>query len=184
MEGPNNFWYPKEVPPTPPSLHLVLREGVRVRANKQLSLTLLLTSFPFQHGRKKYLYPNISSQVIGSKADSRWRAPMGKLIKTCPQVSPSALPSLVPSLHPLELAFPSLPLLLGKISSPLQRKQYQRDTTIIIFQPHVPVGRGKREGQDMGSGVRGTNYWQKITYADILYNTGNVANIYKNYKQS
>ena len=33
------------------------------------------------------------------------------------------------------------------------------------------------EGQDKGRGLRGTNYSVKLSYKDILYNTGNIANI-------
>ena len=39
----------------------------------------------------------------------------------------------------------------------------------------LPVGRGKSKGQDRGRGLRGTYYI--ISYEDILYSTGNMANI-------
>ena len=37
-------------------------------------------------------------------------------------------------------------------------------------------GRGG-EGQQRGRGLTGTNYWVKIGYKDVLFNTGNIANI-------
>jgi len=33
------------------------------------------------------------------------------------------------------------------------------------------------EGQQRGRGLTGTNYWVKIGYKDVLFNTGNIANI-------
>ena len=45
-------------------------------------------------------------------------------------------------------------------------------------------GEGKRQGQDRSKGLRGTNYHKysivvskTISYKDVLYNTGNIANI-------
>ena len=35
-------------------------------------------------------------------------------------------------------------------------------------------GEGRGEGQYRVGGLRGTNYWYKISYKDILYNTGNI----------
>ena len=30
--------------------------------------------------------------------------------------------------------------------------------------------------------MEGTNYWYKISYKDILYNTGNIVKFYNNYR--
>ena len=38
-------------------------------------------------------------------------------------------------------------------------------------------GEGSREGKNRGRGLRCTDYYHKLTYKDILYNTGNIVNI-------
>ena len=39
------------------------------------------------------------------------------------------------------------------------------------------MGREKGEGVMKDRGLRGTNYWGKIGYKDVLYNTGKIATI-------
>ena len=38
-------------------------------------------------------------------------------------------------------------------------------------------GEGRGEGQYRNTGLRGVNYYVQIKLQDILYNTGNIANI-------
>ena len=60
----------------------------------------------------------------------------------------------------------------------------KRSRLIDIERFREQTKEGRKEGQDKGSGIRAIHYWYKISYKGILYNMGNIANIYNNYKWS
>ena len=53
-----------------------------------------------------------------------------------------------------------------------EQKQTDREQTSSYQR-----GEGRREGQDRGRGLRGTNYYVQTLYKDILYSTGSIASI-------
>ena len=60
----------------------------------------------------------------------------------------------------------------NKIVNITKKKQTQRYREQISG---YQWGEGRGEGKYRGRGLRGTDY--KISYRDILYNTGNIANV-------